>query len=295
MLWNFQFVIRRLWLLNRWPSSWGRGPAQLGRVGRTRSNTGRFWVGGSRCGPRQARLRKTCYHSCDTDTIRESKRFYCFVEIGPPRVFSREMKISVALESVKISHRNKTACSKSNPVQGSRSKSMTCPTQIQIEQHSNFRGRRAKAWKWRPAWFWIDCNQSLQPNRSQMKCDLPQERVSAQIRIDQHSDFRWRRAKAWKRCLAWLWNDCIQSLQSNWSQMKCDIWTPCGDQRWQDKLRFFDHQLSLFEVDELLEEQSPKIVRNENISTQIYVECYKMYRSKVCFQEFWYFVPGLDI
>ena len=32
--------------------------------------------------------------------------------------------------------------------------------------------------------------------------DLPEERESAQIRIEQHSDFRWRRAKAWKRCQA---------------------------------------------------------------------------------------------
>ena len=36
-------------------------------------------------------------------------------------------------------------------------------------------------------------------------------------------------------------------------------------------------------------------MRSENISTQIYVECDKMYRSKVCVQEFWYFVPDLDI
>ena len=31
------------------------------------------------------------------------------------------------------------------------------------------------------------------------------------------------------------------------------------------------------------------------MSTPIYVECDKMYRSKVCVQEFWYCVPGLDI
>ena len=36
-------------------------------------------------------------------------------------------------------------------------------------------------------------------------------------------------------------------------------------------------------------------MRSENISTPIYIECDKMYRSKVCVQEFWYFVPGLDI
>ena len=39
------------------------------------TNTGRFRVGGSRCWQRQARLRKTCYHSCDTDSVQESTRF----------------------------------------------------------------------------------------------------------------------------------------------------------------------------------------------------------------------------
>ena len=50
-----------------------------------------------------------------------------------------------------------------------------------------------------------------------------------------------------------------------------------------------------FEVDELLDEQWAKIVQSENISTPIYVECDKMYRPKVCVQEFSYFVFGLDI
>ena len=60
---------------NQRPSSWGRSPALLARVGRASTNTGRFRVGGSRCGPRPARLRKTCYHSCDTDSVQESTRF----------------------------------------------------------------------------------------------------------------------------------------------------------------------------------------------------------------------------
>ena len=111
--------------------------------------------------------------------------------------------------------------------------------------------------------------------------------------------------------------------------MKCDVWKRCSDQRWEDKLRFsiwrFFEQSAFvnihllcywptihnsiskscpkfqvisshfFEVDELLDEHWAKIVRSENISTPIYVECDKMYRSKVCVQEFWYFVPGLDI
>ena len=60
---------RRMWLQYQWPSAWGRAPAQLGRVGRASANTGRFLVGGSRCGPRPVRLKKTCFHSCDTDSV----------------------------------------------------------------------------------------------------------------------------------------------------------------------------------------------------------------------------------
>ena len=49
--------------------------------------------------------------------------------------------------------------------------------------------------------FWIEsCAQQ------QIWVDnLSKKRVSAQIRIEQHSDCRWRRAKAWKRCQAWFW------------------------------------------------------------------------------------------
>ena len=129
--------------------------------------------------------------------------------------------------------------------------------------------------------------------------DLSEERASAQIRIEQHSDFRWRRAKSWKRCQAWFWIDRNQSLQPNPSQMKCDVWKPCSDQRWQDDSelrvsiwRFFEQfsfvnnrllcywptihnsiskicptfqviSTHFFEVDEVLNEHSAKIVRNE--------------------------------
>ena len=52
-----------------------------------------------------------------------------------------------------------------------------------------------------------------------------------------------------------------------------------------------------FEVDELLDEHWAKIVQSENISTPIYVECDKMYLSKVCVEELSYFVSrsGVDI
>ena len=59
---------------NQRPSSWGHSPALLGRVGRAGTNTGRFRVCCSRCRPRLARLRKKCYHSCETDSVQESKR-----------------------------------------------------------------------------------------------------------------------------------------------------------------------------------------------------------------------------
>ena len=68
--------------------------------------------------------------------------------------------------------------------------------------------------------------------------DLSKERESAQIWIEQHSDFRWQHAKAWKQCQAWFSIDCSQTFQPNWLQMKRYLWKPCSDQCYQDKLRF---------------------------------------------------------
>ena len=42
---------------------------------RVRSNTGSFWVSCSCCWQWQAHLRKKCCHSCDTDSVQESKTF----------------------------------------------------------------------------------------------------------------------------------------------------------------------------------------------------------------------------
>ena len=113
-------------------------------VGLASTNTlsGCFWVCGSRWGQQQALLRKTCYHSCHTDAVRESKRLWCFVDIRQREslFFSCKMKFSMKLARsccrvnadqssthsftqsfnhsfyficlrVKIWHRNKTACS----------------------------------------------------------------------------------------------------------------------------------------------------------------------------------------
>ena len=64
------------------PSSLGSSVALLGLIGRASTNTRCFQVLGSRCWPRLACLRKTCYHSCNTDSVGEAKRFSCFVDIG---------------------------------------------------------------------------------------------------------------------------------------------------------------------------------------------------------------------
>ena len=141
----------RIWLQYQWPSSWGSAPAQLGLVGRASTNTGSFRVGSSRCWPRQALLRNTCYHSCNTDSVRLSKRFNAFEILGSDDRFhfllgneisiksarsccrpKQHPSLSSILQSfiglwVKIWQRNKTADSKLSPVQSSRSKSTTCP------------------------------------------------------------------------------------------------------------------------------------------------------------------------
>ena len=151
--------------------------------------------------------------------------------------------------------------------------------------------------------------------------DLSEKGASAQVQIEQCSDLRWRRAKAWNRCLAWFWIDCNQSLQSNRSQIKCYVWKPCSDQRWQDELlfsiwRFFEqfvfvnnHLLyywpiihnSILKICPKFQVLSSHFLRmmsstgaawwamskncaKWNISTPIYVECDKMYLSKALFK-----------
>ena len=63
---------RRFWLKNQWPSI----AAQLGLVRWASTNTGCFLVCCSRCWPQLARLRKMCYHCCNTDSVRQSTRFW---------------------------------------------------------------------------------------------------------------------------------------------------------------------------------------------------------------------------
>ena len=92
------------------------------------------------------------------------------------------------------------------------------------------------------------------------------------------SDFRWRRAKAWKRCQleACFWIDSNQSLQPNWSRrsvlnFKLSVLTFS----WAARI-----SSSIFIEQKLCEVK----YFNSNISTTIYVECDKMYRSKFAFK-----------
>ena len=76
--WINSYLLQRVW---KGPSVCGVAQAMgLGRVGLASTNTGCFLVGSSRWGPRQAHLRKTCYHSY-TDSVQEPIRF-CFVNFG---------------------------------------------------------------------------------------------------------------------------------------------------------------------------------------------------------------------
>ena len=77
--------------------------------------------------------------------------------------------------------------------------------------------------------FLIECKAAASCQQVQID-DLSKERVSAQIRIKQPSDFRWRRALPRKSLemmsgviLILFLNRCNQGLQPNWSQMKCDV------------------------------------------------------------------------
>ena len=58
-----------VWLPNQWQSSWGSTQAQLGLARLASTNTESLW---------QPCLRKTCYHSCETDSVLDSKGLNAF-------------------------------------------------------------------------------------------------------------------------------------------------------------------------------------------------------------------------
>ena len=123
------------------------------------------------CWQRPARLRKTCYHSCDADSVQESRRFWCFANFGQQRVnvfFSCEMKILVELAK---------SCCQPKPRPSLRSIFLSviglwvydlskerASAQIWIKKHNYFRWQHANAWEqcqtdW--VWFWINHNQKF--------------------------------------------------------------------------------------------------------------------------------------
>ena len=61
----------------------GCAEAQLGLVGHATEGVSQsVAVAAGQCWPRQARFRKTCCHSSDTDLLPESKGFQLFVNLG---------------------------------------------------------------------------------------------------------------------------------------------------------------------------------------------------------------------
>ena len=96
----------------------------------------------------------------------------------------------------KIGHWNKTACSESKPAQRSRSKSTISP-------------------------------------KKRMSAKIPFKPLNSTATSDGGAQ------KAWKRCLAWFWIDCNQSLEPHRLQMKFGVWTQCRDQPCLIELRFW--------------------------------------------------------
>ena len=178
-------------MANQCPSSWGSSPAQLELVRLASTNAGCFRMGSSSCWQWQALLRKTCYHSCNTDSVWQSTRFKCsvnfwqllvtfffmwneiFYGIGEKLLLTKVTLLCSIFQTflglrvtVEIWHRNKTTYSKLNPVQSSRSKVNNLSkeresAQIWIKQHSNFRSLHSKAWRQCQAWFCINTYSAL--------------------------------------------------------------------------------------------------------------------------------------
>ena len=201
------------------------------------------------------------------------------------------LHLSIIRLWVEVWHRNKAACSKSNPVKNSILNRRpvlekgVCSGSNRAAQRLQMAARNLKAWKRCPTWFWIDSKQSLQPNRLQMKCDV------------------------WKLCSESLlvtsdycWQDRLQFL--NWrffeqfafvnNHLLC-YWPTIHNSISKICPKFQVLSSHFLEVDELLDEYCAKNLKSEFFSTPIYVECYKIYWSNVCVQEFWYILSALDI
>ena len=176
---------------------------------------------------------------------------------------------------VKIWHRNKASCSESNPVQSSRSKLTTCPR----------KGRLLR--------FESNSTATSDGGAQKLGNDVSHDAESIATKNCSQIGRKWNAMSERHELRFSIWRCFKQSAFVNnrllyyWPTMHNSISKICP--------KFQVHSSHFFEVDELLDEYWEKIVQSENISTLIYVECIKMYRSKVCVQEFGHIMPGLDI
>ena len=176
---------------------------------------------------------------------------------------------------VKLWHRNKAACSELNPVQSSRSKLTTCPR----------KGRMLR--------FELDSTATSDGGAQKLRNDVSYDPESIATKNCSQIGRKWNAMSEGHELRFSIWRCFKQSAFVNnrllyyWPTIHNLISKICP--------KFQVPSSQIFEVNELLDEYREKIVQSENISPPIYVECYKMYLSKVCVQEFGHIVLGLDI
>ena len=161
-----------------------------------------------------------------------------------------------------------------------------------MEQNSDLRWRHANAWKQRLAWFWINCNQSLhQPNWPQIKrwnlkvmaSNKNALAANKMMKIENHV------VTSVEKMSINLWfEDYLSNLLSK-TIIYCVTDQPSITWSWSSVLNF---KLSVLTFSRPMS-CSMSIKEwyfNSNICRTWY-----MYWSKVCVQELWYVVSGLDI
>ena len=79
---------------------------------------------------------------------------------------------------------------------------------------------------------WLQPKFAAQPVRNEMPPVPGKDNCSDWIRTAQRLQMRVRKMSGM------ILINCDQSLQPNWSQMKCDVWKPWNDQQWQDEIQF---------------------------------------------------------
>ena len=161
----------------------------------------------------------------------------------------------------KIWHSNKAWCSESNCVQSSRSKSTTCPR----------KGRRLR----------FESNSTATSDGDAQKLGNDVSHDSESIATKICSQIGRKCNAMFKRHELWFssWRCFEQSAFVN-NSLLC-YWPTIHNSISKICPKFQALSSHLFKVDELLDEHWEKLVRSENLSTPIYVECDKKYDQKV--------------